>query len=197
MKPSRAPLLVPAVVFALAAARPAWAEEAVPAWGAALMARLSQLPARSAVFHDEKHIAVLTKPLLSDGVLVYRRPRYLEKRTLTPRPETVIVDGDQITLTTANGGTSTIALASRPELAAFIAAIRDPLTGDLSRLGQHFHIRMEGGMPAWRITLLPAEPGLQSQIRSVAITGADVLITAIDIVSTNGDTETMTIGTAP
>ena len=64
-----------------------------------VMARLAQAPERRATFEEEKRLAVLDRPLRSTGTLLYRRPRHLERHTIYPAPESLVVDGDRLVLT--------------------------------------------------------------------------------------------------
>jgi hypothetical protein len=68
-----------------------------------LMAMMAAVPERRGVFHEVKHFAALAIPLESSGHLIYRRPGYLAKITDAPQPESMVVDGDEVSLTEASG----------------------------------------------------------------------------------------------
>ena len=63
-----------------------------------LMDSLAQHKSGRATFVETKRIAMLDKPVESLGELVFVAPDRLEKRTLKPKPESMIVDGDALTL---------------------------------------------------------------------------------------------------
>jgi outer membrane lipoprotein-sorting protein len=65
---------------------------------AQLMQGLAQARSGHAVFTEKKFIAMLDKPVESSGELFYRAPDRLEKRTLKPKPESMILDGDTIVI---------------------------------------------------------------------------------------------------
>ena len=65
------------------------------------MRMLAGVPQSSASFAEVKVLAMLNRPLRATGRLVYRRPAHLEKITLEPQPESLVVDGDRLTLTEA------------------------------------------------------------------------------------------------
>ena len=44
-------------------------------------------------YSETDYLELLDRPLKSSGVLIYDAPDHLEKRTLRPRKETVILDG--------------------------------------------------------------------------------------------------------
>src|SRR5436190_3070454 len=57
-----------------------------------LMRGLAQIRGDRATFVEKKFIAILDKPVESSGELIYTAPDRLEKRTLKPKPETMVVD---------------------------------------------------------------------------------------------------------
>ncbi len=61
-----------------------------------LMDSLAQNKSGRATFVETKRLAVLSKPIESSGELLYTAPDKLEKRTLKPKPESMIVDGDAL-----------------------------------------------------------------------------------------------------
>src|SRR4051812_34487838 len=83
-----------ALALGLPAAAPAASEKTADApWGIEqLMQRLSQVKSARATFVERKHLRVLNAPIESSGTLVYTAPGYLEKITLKPRPESLVLD---------------------------------------------------------------------------------------------------------
>ena len=61
-----------------------------------LMDSLAQNKSGRATFVETKRIAMLDKPVESSGELLFTAPDRLEKRTLKPKPESMIVDGDAL-----------------------------------------------------------------------------------------------------
>src|ERR1035437_1964959 len=57
-----------------------------------LMRSLAQTHSSHARFVEKKTIAMLDQPVESSGELFYSAPDYLEKRTLKPKPESMILD---------------------------------------------------------------------------------------------------------
>ena len=56
---------------------------------------LARVPESNATFVEVKTLAMLTRPLRASGRLAYRRPAHLEKITLEPQAESLVVDGDK------------------------------------------------------------------------------------------------------
>ncbi len=72
---------------------------ALAAWDVAqLMTELARNRGGQALFTEKKYIALLDKPVISSGEMRYTAPDYLEKRTLLPHPERLLLDKDAITL---------------------------------------------------------------------------------------------------
>ena len=161
------------------------------------MARLAGYPERRATFREEKYFAVLDRPLRSEGRLYFRRPGHLEKTTTAPRPESLVVDGDALTLTRPGEAPVTLRLADRPEVEALVDAVRAPLAGDLALLRRHYAVSMEGSLQAWRITLQPDDPGRRHLVRRILVDGNGGDIATIRIEQANGDTEIMQVTEAP
>src|SRR5262245_34162166 len=107
------------------------AEPAAPgAWDLQrLMQELAQVKTAKARFTERRHVAILSAPLDSSGTLVYSAPGKLEKQTLTPRPESLVLEGDRLTLE-AKGRRRTFALQEHPVIWAFVESIRSTLAGD-------------------------------------------------------------------
>ena len=61
------------------------------------MQGLSKVPAAKGKFVERKYLAMLTAPLDSSGTLVYTAPGRLEKNTLAPKPERLVLDQDKLT----------------------------------------------------------------------------------------------------
>ena len=59
---------------------------------------LSQVRSSKARFVERKYLKVLNAPLELRGTLTYSAPGRLEKRTHSPRPETLTLDGDRLTI---------------------------------------------------------------------------------------------------
>jgi len=98
-----------------------------------LMQGLAQTRSGHAAFTEKKFIAMLDKPVESSGELFYSAPDRLEKRTIKPKPESMILDSG--TLVIERGRQKhTLQLQDYPELAAVIDSIRGTLAGDRKAL---------------------------------------------------------------
>ena len=107
-------------------------------WGVeALMKSLRQVKSAKARFVERRDLAALTAPLRSSGTLVYVAPGRVEKHTLKPAPESVIIEGDRLTVEKVEGGPKRVFnLPDYPVFWAFVESIRSTLAGDLETLSR-------------------------------------------------------------
>jgi hypothetical protein len=161
------------------------------------MQRLAQIPARRAAFTEQSRLAALAQPQESQGVLVYRRPDFLQKQTLVPRPETLAIDGAQLTLSRGDATPRHLDLSEHPEIAAIVAAIRAPLQGDLASLQRHFEPRIAGTFDNWQMVLVPADAAGRRFLRYVVIDGTGTDLRRLRIVQANGDEQRLTLTPLP
>jgi outer membrane lipoprotein-sorting protein len=164
---------------------------------AALMDRLAQVPERQARFHEEKTLASLERPIASAGRLVYRRPNHLEKHTTEPVTESLVVEGEKLTIALGRDPARIVDLASAPELQALVDTVRGTLAGDLKTLQRYYTIEAAGTPPSWRLTLTPSAPVVARFVRRVIVDGAATNPTLIQVVQANGDEQRMFIEAGP
>jgi outer membrane lipoprotein-sorting protein len=157
-----------------------------------LMQTLEKAKPSHATFIETKHIALLDQPVVSSGELFFTAPDHLEKRTLLPKPESLIVDGNKI-LIERGSKTYYFTLQNMPELGAFINSIRGTLAGDLNALKRSFQLSLEGNAKQWTLQLAPTNEKMQKILQHIRIAGFNNQIHSIEISQTDGDTALMTI----
>jgi outer membrane lipoprotein-sorting protein len=186
-------LLACCLLLLPATARPAANEPPPPSWLQSLMARMAAITERHENFQEEKRFAALDQPLRSSGQLIYVRPAYLSKITTGPEPETLVVDGDRLTLTTADRQTRSFRVDRRPEISALVDAVRGTLAGNLDLLETHFKVSVQGGNADWTLVLTPVEPDVRRLIQNVVVGGHGTDIRTLRIIGANQDQQIMTI----
>jgi outer membrane lipoprotein-sorting protein len=135
-----------------------------------LMALLSQKRSGEARFTEQREVKGLDAPLASSGTLSFAAPDRFTRKTLTPRPESMVVEGNIVTLT-RNGRSRSLALDASPEMEAIVEAVRGTLTGNATSLQQHFKLAVAGTPEQWTLELKPATPRLAVMLDSVRIAG--------------------------
>ena len=188
------------VALHIAAAAAALLLFAVPAAGAdwdiaRLMGLLAHNKGGQTTFTEKKYIGMLDRPLASAGILVYQAPGHLEKRTLKPKPESFVLDGDVVTIRRP-GKEYTLQLHDYPKVAVFIDSIRATLAGDRAALERDYHLKLTGTRERWTLILSPADSRTAGLIDKIIVGGRDGGIRSVEIRQPDGDRSVMTIGTA-
>lgn len=157
-----------------------------------LMQALAKHTEGRATFVERKYVAVLERPVESSGELSFRAPDRFEKKTVKPRPETMRLEGDVLTIERGRQ-TQVLSLQEYPELAGFIDSIRGTLTGDRKALERAFALKLKGDRQRWTLILTPTDSKIARAVREIDIAGSNDEVRAIDILETGGDRSSMTI----
>jgi outer membrane lipoprotein-sorting protein len=151
----------------------------------ALMSELARAPHGTVSFQERQFLAVLDKPVESSGILIYRPPDHLEKRTLQPRPASLIADGDVLTVQRGRRQ-HVLRLSEFPQAAPFIDCIRATLAGDRAGLEAHFEVQMSGTLDDWRLVLTPKAAATSKTAKATAPDAGATGVRKIDISGTRG-----------
>jgi outer membrane lipoprotein-sorting protein len=188
-----------AIVIFLAALAPSPAQAADPPLALEpLMAALARNGPGTVRFAETKTSALLKTPIESSGTLTYAAPSRLEKRTLAPRDERFVVDGDTVVIEMAARNAAEkrrfeLRLGDYPAIRAFVESIRGTLAGDLAALRRYYRVELDGTWSDWRLHLLPSDPQLADVVLKVLIGGAGGEVRRIEILEASGDRSVMTI----
>jgi len=186
-----------AVASAVALALPAHAADTGSAWTLdRLMSTLAQHKSGRATFTETKTLSIAAQPLESSGELVFVAPDHLEKHTLSPKPEHLVVDGDMLTVE-RNNRKFTLALARYPELGAFIDSIRATLAGNRYALEQVYKVALAGHGDDWTLTLTPLDSRMLKVISTITLDGTRDVLRSVAIRQADGDHSTMHLQPVP
>jgi outer membrane lipoprotein-sorting protein len=177
--------LILAVAFTLRVPA-AGAQGAAPFDLAHLMARFATVKSASAQFVERRYLHFLKAPLIAKGVLIFTAPNRLEKKTLEPAAENMVIDGDTLTVQ-REGQTQTLSLSAYPQIGAFIEGIRATLTGDAASLQRIYQTDLQGNANGWLLQLQPRDPAMQAVVRSISISGSGNVIDRIQTIEHDGD----------
>ena len=176
-----------ALVLMLCASSPAWAFDLSD-----LMAQLARQKSGEAGFVEQRFVRGVDGPLNSAGTLSFSAPDKLARRTVSPRSESMVVEGNTLTLS-RSGRTRTMTLDSMPELQGMVDALRGTLTGDMQLLQRHFRTELAGSQGNWTLDLEPVDQRLASQVRSVRLNGRQGQVLGVEMEFVGGDRSVMTI----
>ena len=96
--------------------------------------------------------------MVSSGELLYSPPDRLEKHTLQPEAESMIINGKNLTLV-QGGQRRELRLPQYPEVEALVAALRGALAGSQALLQSHYALALAGSWPSPRWTSRCAAAG--------------------------------------
>jgi len=144
-------------------------------------------------FTEVQVLAVLKRPLLSSGELSYDAPDWLEKRTIQPKPETLVLAGKVLTIRRGEH-TRTLELAQYPQVAPWVESIRATLAGDRGALERYFHLDFTGTLAHWNLLLVPTARAPGDTIAEIRITGAGAALRTFEIRQTDGDHSILSVG---
>lgn len=152
-----------AVVFAPARAQAFGLDE--------LMRLLASRQTARASFTETRTAPFLERPLRSSGELRFSAPDHFEKRTLEPRAEDLVLDGDHLVIRSEGSLPMGVDLRSQPEAMAFVASIRGTLAGDLDTLRQVYAVSLSGSAARWSLELVPRQPAMAAVVARITIDG--------------------------
>ena len=165
-------------------------------WGMPeLMQELHAVRGVRATFVETKYLRALTRPLELSGTLAYRAPDRLEKHTLAPFDERLVLDGETLTIEDAKQRRS-LPLERNPPVQAFVESIRSTLAGDLETLQRFYEVRLSGERRRWRLVLVPTDATMQSVVAEILIGGREAWVETLEIRAAGGDRSVMTISPA-
>lgn len=158
-----------------------------------LMSLLSQRKSSHATFVEKKFFKVLDMPMESSGELEYVAPNLVKKQTLTPKPELLVLDGDKLSIESANKRRKIFNLQDHPEVATFVTSIRATLAGDQAALENYYAVTVTGSLEQWQLLLVPKQAQLLKVISQIRISGTRGLVSTIAFEQADGDRSEMTI----
>jgi outer membrane lipoprotein-sorting protein len=163
-----------------------------------LMATMASNKRSTASFSEKKYLAIMDQPVESSGELLFIPPSRLEKRTLKPKPETLVLDGDVLNVE-RRGKKHVLKLSSYPEIAGMIESIRATLAGDRKALEQIYRLSLSGGNNSWVLQLTPREAKVADIVTRIRMEGVRDEVRRMEILLADGDRSVMTIrqDTAP
>lgn len=169
-----------------------------------LMGTLAGTVRGTAAFTETKYISILEYPVTSSGELRFVPPARLEKRTLSPQPETLILDGDVLTVerpaqhpaphpTQLPTRRQVLRLQDYPEVAGMVESIRATLAGDRAALERVYRPALEGGRERWILVLTPLDSRVARLIERIRIEGSHGEVLRVEIFQGDGDRSVMDV----
>jgi outer membrane lipoprotein carrier protein LolA len=144
-------------------------------------------------FTEVQQLAMLERPLQSSGELLYEAPDRLEKRTLKPKAQTLILEHGVLTARRGHR-THVMELRDYPQVVPFVESIRATLAGDRAALERFFRVQFDGTLGAWTLLLVPVDATLAGAVKDIRIEGERDAIRTVEIRQSDGDRSLLSIG---
>jgi hypothetical protein len=157
-----------------------------------LMDALAHNSHRTATFTERKYISILDVPVESSGELDFVPPAHLEKRTLRPIAETLMLDGD-VLVVERQGQRHVLRLKDVPEAAGMIESLRAILAGDRQALERVYRLSLEGSNDRWTLELAPRDARVASVIARIRMEGVRSEVRTVEIQQADGDRSVMSV----
>jgi outer membrane lipoprotein carrier protein LolA len=161
-----------------------------------LMQHLSQRQHGHVGFVERQFIAILDRSTDTSGELFYDAPDYLEKRTLKPKPESLILDRGTLRIHRGNR-TVVLSLRDYPQIAPFIDSIRATLAGDLAALNRTYTLSFTTVTDGWHLALVPRDVKLAAAVAKIQVSGVGDVIHSVEFERPGGDHSVMSISALP
>ncbi len=159
---------------------------------AVLLGKLRAVEAVSAHFREEKRIALLAMPLISEGDVYYQKPRSLVRHTRKPLASSVLLEGDKLSFGDKSHVESA-SIAGQPALSVLADAFIGVLSGDKAALERAAKLTLETRAgDGWRIVATPTRDPLLKLVRLMEFEGVGATVLRMRLVDANGD-ETLTV----
>ncbi|CAN5585243.1 hypothetical protein BH11MYX1_BH11MYX1_58190 [soil metagenome] len=174
---------------ALAYAPPATLMSGTPAHGAATDPVLAhiKLDRMSCTFTEEKHIALLARPLRSNGTIVFDRTKGISRTTLSPKRQQVVLTPTTLRLKSA-GRSEEVPLDKSKDLRAFATVFPALLRGERKELEAAFELGAYRDADWWALTLTPKADSLKQLVKRVTVVGTKSELVSLQIIEASGDT---------
>jgi outer membrane lipoprotein-sorting protein len=186
----RAPRLA---LLALLMAASAGAESpAIPKGPLTLEALMQRMAASSGVraeFREEKRLALLEQPLVSEGQLFFIPPARMARLTTSPGSSTLVIDGGRLAYSD-EAGASNVDLGASRVARSMVENFVVLFSGDLAALRDRYQVGFSAEDLRWRMQLVPKAAPLSQFLASVELRGRGPELEQMVVREADGDLTT-------
>ena len=177
-----------AAVDGVASSRPRAVESAPLQF---ILDQFADMPGLSAKFREEKRIALLREPLISQGSIYFAPPDRIARHVQTPVPSVVLFIGNRVSYD-FKGERGDLDIDSHPMIRGISSILRLLLSGDAEGLERLFDVKAHTAPSGrWEIVLRPSQRLLRERIEMMSVSGTGTQLREFHIAERNGDETTM------
>jgi hypothetical protein len=161
-----------------------------------LLASFRSVAGMEAHFREEKRLALLRAPLISEGQLYFLAPDRLARHVTGPWPSVMVITGSAVSFQDAAHRTQALSLDQNPVVRLFVDSFLKILAGDAAALSRIYDMSATSGPGgAWALQLKPKAPPLSQLVAEVDLRGRGAIMDRLRVLEVGGD-ETLTMFTA-
>ncbi len=153
---------------------------------------MARIPGLHCRYREEKSIALLSSPVVSEGTIDYARgagtaPPRMARRTTRPSAQVVLIDAGELRM--SDGRTTTrIDLASQPVVRSFVDSFLQLLVGDRAALERTYTLSLDTlASGAWSLVLRPRGAPLSTFLREIRFEGRGDVLARMVMLEVSGD----------
>lgn len=146
-------------------------------------------------FVERKFVRILDAPVESNGELIFIAPMHLEKNTKSPRPESMTIDGNKVSIERGSFK-RTMSLDDLADMASLVQSLTATFRGDQAGIEQYFTWTLTGTLKKWQLTLKPKSIKLFVRVREISFKGENDYVHTVETTLTDGDSSLMTLSRA-
>ena len=158
-----------------------------------LMQQFASSKLVKAEFIERKYVKILDSPVESNGELIFQAPDRLEKRTLQPRPENLVIEGNKVSIERGTFKRS-MSLDDFADMASLVKSLTATFRGDQVSIEQYFTWKLSGPANKWELVLKPKTSKLFVTLREIRLAGDNSYVHTVETTLTDGDRSLMTLG---
>lgn len=144
-------------------------------------------------FVERKFVRILDSPVESSGELIFIAPTHLEKNTRLPRAESMMIDGNKVSIERGSFKRS-MSLDDLADMASLVRSLTATFRGDQAGIEQYFTWVLTGTNKKWQLVLKPKSIKLFATIREISFKGENDHVQTVETTLTDGDSSLMTLG---
>lgn len=153
----------------------------------ALLTRMASIQSFECSFHEEKRIALLSSPIVTDGTIHYVRPGRMARRVTTPSTQIVLIEGTSLRMWDGSHE-ERIDLAEQPVVRSFVDSVISLLSGDRAALERSYTLSMTSSSAGHVLTLTPRAAPLSQFVSRIQFTLSPTYdLTRMEMSEVSGD----------
>jgi len=137
--------------------------------------RLSKPPVTRASFTQKRHVEALTRPLLTEGKMVFAESQGLAWLVEAPFQTNLSLTRSHVTEWNDETARQRTPLSTRPALSALVTILMPILSADFEGLAENFVVKETVSENSWEIVLTPRSTAMFNVISSIEISGDSVV----------------------